>query len=726
MEKLESRLLQIVQIALLAALGSPLVWHMSFVFPYITPATFFFQVMVSIATAAFLILVMVQPKHRPPMNPLTIGMTAFFIIQGLLTLTSTDPMRSFEGSVERMAGFWNLLHFYLFFIIVVSLAHNKKWLKHLAIFSIIVSIIASIEYLALLVVPNIAIARYSFGNPGFLANYLVLHLPLTVWFYVKSQNREEKILMLLTALLLSSVILLTGNRAAFLSFALIIFSLCGYIILQKKRRALIAGLVCLLMIAGFGFIMANRQSSFVTQSPFLSKITSWSLTDTNIKSRFILWNISWKGFLEKPLTGWGRESYPKVFEKYYDPQFFDNNPYEAWSDRAHNIIFDELTAGGIINLLSALALFALFAFQLIKAIRQNPTQKLFFVLGGIFLAAFVLQDLFTLDTLASYLPLFLGFAFIATQFSTTDRSLLPRRVTTAAALVILLVFAGATIRFTLIPAATNYTIGKSLFLVPTDLKAYTQKMDFLDALLPEKDPYKLELLIISARNIHDLAEANPSDKNMEKFQDLLIKKLTELRKNTFSNTKLMAHLGIILVDYVRLTHSKERTLESVSLWESLIERFPLRQQFLVEGAEANLQAGNYDKSVELAAKAQSLSPHRPETLWYLGGFLLRADKKELAAKAFAEAVSQGVLMYSRSLVQVGDLLAEFPEYYSSARDIYVYITSMEPKNPRYHMNLAQLYKELGDLDHAMSEAQIASKLSPENRAEIEKFIDSLK
>jgi O-antigen ligase len=54
-----------------------------------------------------------------------------------------------------------------------------------------------------------------------------------------------------------------------------------------------------------------------------------------------------KGIAEKPFIGWGQESFNYVFNKYYDPRMYNQ---EQWFDRAHNVFFDWLTAGGILGL----------------------------------------------------------------------------------------------------------------------------------------------------------------------------------------------------------------------------------------------------------------------------------------------------------------------------------------------------------------------------------------
>ena len=64
-----------------------------------------------------------------------------------------------------------------------------------------------------------------------------------------------------------------------------------------------------------------------------------------------------KGFIEKPILGWGQEGFNFVFNKYYDPRMYTQEP---WFDRAHNTYLDWLIVGGALGLLSYLAIIFLF------------------------------------------------------------------------------------------------------------------------------------------------------------------------------------------------------------------------------------------------------------------------------------------------------------------------------------------------------------------------------
>ena len=142
--------------------------------------------------------------------------------------------------------------------------------------------------------------------------------------------------------------------------------------------------------------VAIQNTSFIKQSPVLSRFAAISLTEQTTKSRFMIWNMAYQGFREHPLLGWGMENFNYVFNKYYDPNMWGQ---ESWFDRAHNVFFDWLIAGGIFALLAYLSLFGFAVYYI-----WRPTTPLSVleksILTGL-LGGYFFQNLFVFDNLTS-------------------------------------------------------------------------------------------------------------------------------------------------------------------------------------------------------------------------------------------------------------------------------------------------------------------------------------
>ena len=75
----------------------------------------------------------------------------------------------------------------------------------------------------------------------------------------------------------------------------------------------------------------------------------------------MIWQMSWEGFKERPIFGWGQENFLYVFAKHYNPKMWNQEP---WFDRSHDVFFDWLVAGGAVGLLTYLSMFAALIYTL--------------------------------------------------------------------------------------------------------------------------------------------------------------------------------------------------------------------------------------------------------------------------------------------------------------------------------------------------------------------------
>ena len=130
----------------------------------------------------------------------------------------------------------------------------------------------------------------------------------------------------------------------------------------------------------------------------LTRFAGISMTEGTTESRLTIWKMSWQGFKEKPVFGWGQENFNLVFNKYYEPILYKQEP---WFDRAHNVFFDRLTTNGIFGLLSYIGLLGA-ALYYLWAKRKNTGLSVedSAMFGSMFLAYFF-NNLFVFDNLIS-------------------------------------------------------------------------------------------------------------------------------------------------------------------------------------------------------------------------------------------------------------------------------------------------------------------------------------
>ncbi|PJA45968.1 hypothetical protein CO174_01220, partial [Candidatus Uhrbacteria bacterium CG_4_9_14_3_um_filter_50_9] len=119
-----------------------------------------------------------------------------------------------------------------------------------------------------------------------------------------------------------------------------------------------------LLILGFFIVvvLAFQPGSFI-QEMFVGHSTG---------SRFVLWEMAWKGIQERPLLGWGLENFQYVSLEYFNPCLGTEACGNGmWIDRAHNKFLDLLIDSGLIGLFAFLAIHVGVVLTIIKGYRKK-------------------------------------------------------------------------------------------------------------------------------------------------------------------------------------------------------------------------------------------------------------------------------------------------------------------------------------------------------------------
>jgi len=152
------------------------------------------------------------------------------------------------------------------------------------------------------------------------------------------------------------------------------------------------------------FVMRDRFSD--SSFGLLRRMANISPHDRTIQARFLAWGVAIEGWKERPMLGWGIENFNLEFNKYYDPRMFNQEP---WWDRAHNFIFDIGITTGIVGLLSYLSIFVTAIFALFK---KRRTELWTFIMLSSVMFVYLVNNLFTFETLTSLIPLFMVLAYV--------------------------------------------------------------------------------------------------------------------------------------------------------------------------------------------------------------------------------------------------------------------------------------------------------------------------
>ncbi len=222
-----------------------------------------------------------------------------------------------------------------------------------------------------------------------------------------SSTKDLKIYSVISFLIIFSALLLSGARAAIISFfgGVILLFLFWLIFCQKGNLKIIgiSFLIIFFILISSLIYLAFQPGTFVFET----------ITRMASRSRFLTWQISWQGFLERPWFGWGLENVEIMYNQNFSAKsFLPEYGGEILHDETLNIIFDTLIAGGIFGLIFYLVILGTVFYLLWKKFSQKEIDfSIFGVFSALLISHFALS--LTLSNMISdSLMFFLVLGFI--------------------------------------------------------------------------------------------------------------------------------------------------------------------------------------------------------------------------------------------------------------------------------------------------------------------------
>ena len=292
----------------------------------------------------------------------TLLATVFVVGNIFAYIFSTVPENSLIGSPMRFQGVLPQI-FYIFlainsFLFFVQYKKGEEVFSWLKIVLLAVCLLALSPYLLgdfypfYIFAPEFFYDRVygTFGNPNYLAVFIVGTLPIVFWNFRKQRAFNTSLLILALVTLF-----LTGSRSAFV--ALIVSGL----IFLKNRKVFWGYIVSVLVF----FVMVLLVNiGFWQNSSALQRLNLDRENLTSVETRFSLWKAGGEMFLDRPIFGYGQDAIDKNIEKYLPESLKLNEVF--YIDRTHNEFIDKLLTGGIFVFLSYVGLIGLILFSAFK------------------------------------------------------------------------------------------------------------------------------------------------------------------------------------------------------------------------------------------------------------------------------------------------------------------------------------------------------------------------
>lgn len=307
--------------------------------------------------------------------------TFYFIsISILASIIGVNFSQSIWGNYFRNDGLLTYLHLLALFLIIIAV-WQKNWWKPMAISLVSGSTIASLWTLYyglnIYVFGNISVPNWnkaigiSFGQPNFLAGYLLVTLPFTVYFLQQAKKIKFKILF--WSLLISQLlaIILTLARASIVITFIYVAIYFNFKIIKK----IINKLISVVRISQIIYILIPLSISLITFFVVIgfhyyqvSKIFSPDFPESRIRiiSQGLL------AFWEKPILGWGWANFDKAFAAVV---WLAKFRFDVYVDKAHSHLLEILTTTGILGFISYLVLLNRAIRILVRKIHNSTASK---------------------------------------------------------------------------------------------------------------------------------------------------------------------------------------------------------------------------------------------------------------------------------------------------------------------------------------------------------------
>ncbi len=412
----------------------------STLFPFIVGKYAWFRGTVDLALIAFALgLLFYDAKGEWGMRlkevfrkPLVVAVGIFTLAFLLAGFFGVDPAMSFWSNFERGEGGIQLLHLFVFSMLLVALFRDEKEWRRFFVWALTGGALSILYgFFAAWDVPGFIGARFaesgfrfqaSIGNPAYVAAmaiFLAFYVGYLLWSRYRTRLFVSVGAWALWGLLVffGAAFILAATRGAFLGFLAGLLVGTGYFVFMHRawRRWFVAGAIALVLTVGT--MVFFKDSQFVKSIPG-SRIFDISLTAETFQHRAIMWGMALEGWKERPLLGWGPENYIQVFDRKLDPAYFKPaEGFGAWFDRAHSIYFDYLAETGALGFLGFVGIFAVLGVHLFRREEKMEESMLprALIIGAI--VAYLVQGIALFDVLPIYYNLFVVLAFSAFYFS---------------------------------------------------------------------------------------------------------------------------------------------------------------------------------------------------------------------------------------------------------------------------------------------------------------------
>lgn len=701
-------------------------------FPFITSKQIPFNILVEVMTIFWLGLIVKFPGLRPKKNWLSFGLIGFLAVLLLTSFTGVDFNLSFWGNIERMLGVFHLFHFLLLYFIIITVFRTKQdWLNLL-----MVSVFAAFIQCFYVI---FSAAFGTFGNTSYVSGYMIFNIFFALILFYRQKNWALRSFYIISILLMLDSMVIAGTRGAIVGLGVSILIFLFAMAAKSKNQKIKYGsfITAGLFVVFVALIFANANSGWVKNNKLFSRITEINSKTTTFQTRLVSWKSAFKDFHNHPILGTGYGNYAITFDKYFDPTFYNYTTTDTYFDHAHNNLIDIASTAGSLGLVAYLLMFVALFYYLIKAFRAGKVNFIEFILLVCLVVAYFIQNVVLFDSFVTYFSLMITFGFIywlVQGAEEVDYSKAVKKDNEFAVLIIAgLVILTVLYQYSLKPwqmltgtIAGQYAVGASGDLAAA-VDRYREALSINTPL--DRDSRKSLAQLVLQRS--DLLEKLDKP-TAQKILDFSIE---QLNKNIQYNPHDSFELMISAQLYNLAANFNGDSQQKFSYYSNLaeaainnsIDATPGRIPVYFIKAQILISRGQKDQAISILKYASSLNPLYPDAKCQLSKFYFYSNDKINGYKELDNCVDLG----GSSSLNTPDQIGGYIDYYLKRKDLTRAIkllerlTQLEPKEAKIWASLAEIYRQHGDIDLAVSAANQAAENDPTLKDSAAQFIKNL-
>ena len=502
------------------------------------PKTIYLRVITELALILWLVAILISKtgsvKLYPKITPLAISISVFLSVIIVSSVFGFNFARSLWGGLESGGGLITYVHYIIFFFLAsAAFKTEKDWLflfRGIGIVAFLNILAAFLQRLGIAGFYGVGVeaGRVSgtLSNPVYLGFFMVITFFAALYLVYQERSQSAKIIWSALAFLCLIAIVMSGTRAALFGMLLSIGLLAVFYLLfflrnrdQLRKRIIFSLLLISILLLLLFWLAPKDLFSGGLGARFMSV-----LDPAAIEGRFPGWETAVRAWRDKPILGWGWESFNYLYYKYFDAHFLKHiGAYYVFND-AHNTFLNLMAETGLAGLLSYLSIWIAAVFALWRG-RKKMGEMPTFILITLF-AAYTLQSIFAFDTVSTYVVIFVILAFVNNNYFTGYGSspLKPLSLFLKPLIFILLIVTFSALYFVNIkPALASYSFVQGFFAEQSSQRGgFAGSLQEYERGMGMNTPYTKELVLMTAsREIFALENGFGKPFQKEIFESLV-------------------------------------------------------------------------------------------------------------------------------------------------------------------------------------------------------------